>query len=434
MDFPFLFEVEYSKSENCIIMEKQKRNYILFVVLVMVLATLILLRPVFKEIYDKQKEKQNRIENLDKVARDIIYLSNSPYEKDINELKLTDSFLETRCSVYKLVNKITNEPYKKEVQVENIWDGSLYSVGHDGKRRLSEENIEVQIESSEIISDSTANIMLSYSRSNDGKVQNKKVVLVYDYDKHHWLIDDLLYEGISQKDKDMQFCQEIQSRIDDYYKNWRFTWQRKTLVPSEGYEIPALTENRKWQFIRKRIPVIDENEKWYKTKYGFVRKGTVAVEGTSIFEIRDTGNVWLNLFLQSPDTAIIRFNNGKELCEYKGNFSTTGAKFSFYCDSLEKRITGKFEDPYTITFEESSSKEIGWNSNKMEATSPYKNQEESSIRSSNFENCWFCNGRGVAYIPPKGFVSCPKCLGQGLLKDDKNYMEVLMSGGIWNEE
>ena len=53
-----------------------------------------------------------------------------------------------------MVNKKIEEPYKKEVQVENIWDGSLYSVGHDGDRVLSEENTMVQIESSEIISDS----------------------------------------------------------------------------------------------------------------------------------------------------------------------------------------------------------------------------------------------------------------------------------------
>ncbi len=399
----------------------------------MVLATLILLRPIFMEIYDKRKEKRNQIENLDKVAREIIDMRDYRYDRDTIELQLTESFLETRRSVFKMVNKIIEEPYKKEVQVENIWDGSLYSVGHDGDRVLSEENTMVQIESSEIISDSIANIMLSY-RQNDGKVHNKKVVLVYDYDKHSWLIDDLLYEGVSQKDRDIQFCQELQSRIDDYYRNWKFTWQEKTLVPPEGREISALTEDRYWQFIRKRIPVIEENEKWYKTEYGFVRKGTVIEEGTSCFEIRDTGDIWLNLFLLSPDTAIIRINNGNEMCEYKGNFSTTGAKFSFYCDSLENCITGKFEDLYTIIFEESSSKEIGWNSSKVEATSPFKNQKKrSSTASSKKEACWFCHGWGFADIPPKGYVTCPKCLGQGLLKDGKNYMEVMMSGGVWYE-
>ena len=235
------------------------------------------------------------------------------------------------------------------------------------------------------------------------------------------LIDDLLFEGKSQKVRDEKYCQEIQRKIDDYYKNWKFEWQRRHLFPiDDDHPIYALDEGGMWVTVVGTPMIIGENENWYKTYLGFVKKGSAKVLSLSYFTAEDLGNNKLELLLQEPDLALITVHKKSERKSYKGFFYTLGAKFFFHCDSLDNNLTGRFEDNNSIVWDESSLKEIGCDTSLAIASNPNKPEEtKSSSTTSIRETCGYCKGVGQAIIPGVGYTLCPQCHGTGFLRDGK---------------
>lgn len=385
------------------------------------------------------EELKDAITHIKDNCSSVLVNDSNYYENVVVDCLLTPEFKITRKNYINNIKKLKSEPFSQNVRIEDIWTGAIWEGGEVRPQARTSIN-DIQI-----FSDSLAHIIISYEWE-DNPSENimyegddnmpksiiRTYVMKYNADKKWWFVDDLITNGGSQKNIDTKLCQELEDKIDEYYKNWRFEWQHKTVRLTGGNSI-NMYMNGAWEKVYGGpFYVKEENENFYKTDAGYIRKSepSISVKEESSFIINEPNKNSLRVVLQFPDSAYIRINSEDW---YRGTFITKGAKLFVDCHQHDKmvRIKGRFEDINSISLDNESLKNIGWNGynvavnplsikpkpseNKQKKTkSPSIQRRESNP---NTTPCTYCMGtgkmaqRGGGMV--LGYTNCPYCGGTG---------------------
>ncbi len=382
---------------------------------------------IFSENNKRDIKKELEIRVNDLIENNGSLLTDADYLKK-NKVRyfLTNDFQKSRNNVFNAIEKFKSLPINQSVRIEDIWTGAIWQDGN------VKEKASVSIKDIKLFSDSTANVVISYCWTDSTSFNcEKTLVMIYDSEERQWYVDDLLFEQNSQKELDKRWVDDIQEKIDNYYKNWSFEWQHKIISPTQGTEINIFHKGAWERMYGTYFVVTSEDNEFYKTTEGFVKKGYDIFEYyESKFTIKGANSQFLKMILQTPDSAFVRIDKNDWL---EGTFVTNGASLTVSCSKEDIMISGRFENKDVLVFDKSTLKEIGWNDNIVEAKNPDLPEPTKNIRSSSTVShssqshqnsggshvlpCSYCGGSGKMAQKGGGMVlgytNCPYCGGTG---------------------